>query len=41
MKTQTAGELNYGFSRTIDALKNYLKKNSPISADLRGAVVAV
>ena len=27
--------------KAIDALKNYLKKNSPINAELRGAVVAV
>ena len=37
----------YGINRrdldikAIDALKNYLKKNSPVRADLRGAVVAV
>ena len=27
--------------KAIDALKNYLEKNSPVSAELRGAVVAV
>lgn len=28
-------------TKAIDALKNYLEKNSPVSAELRGAVVAV